>query len=141
MGGGIVQLETGGAPAAIGPYSQGAVIPAGAALVFTAGQVGLDPATMRLVPGGVAAETEQALTNLAAVLAAGGADFAGVVRTTIFLADLADFQAVNAIYARRLGEHRQARSTVGVAALPLGARVEIDMIAVAGRRPPARPAG
>lgn len=135
-----MRVETGGAPAAIGPYSQGVVAPAGAELVFTAGQIGLDPGTMRLAPGGVEAETEQALSNLAAVLAAAGAGFEDVVRTTIFLADLADFQAVNTIYARRLGDHRPARSTVGAAALPLGARVEIDMIAVAGRRSPGAPA-
>ena len=105
-------------------------MPAGAELVFTAGMVGNDPATGQLVPGGIEAETEQALTNLENVLGAAGLTFQAVARTTIFLLDLGDFAAMNAVYARRLGGHTPARSTVAVKALPLGARVEIDMLAV-----------
>jgi len=123
------RVDTAKAPTPIGPYSQGMAAGAGE-LVFTAGMVGNDPATGRIVPGGIEAETEQALSNLQAVLAAAGLDFRDVARTTIFLADLGDFQAMNAVYGRRLGGHCPARSTVGVVALPLGARVEIDMIAV-----------
>jgi 2-iminobutanoate/2-iminopropanoate deaminase len=125
----VDRIETGGAPAAVGPYSQAVV--AGDA-VYTAGQIGLDPATGQLVEGGVEAEAERVLGNLGAILAAAGTDFDAVVRATIYLVDIADFQAVNAIYARHLGDHRPSRSTVGVAALPLGARVLIDMIAVRG---------
>jgi 2-iminobutanoate/2-iminopropanoate deaminase len=121
------RLETADAPAAIGPYSQGM---AAGGLIFTAGQVGLDPATGRLVDGGVEAETERVMQNLGAVLAAAGAGLDAVCRTTIYLTDLGAFQAVNAIYARHLGDHRPARTTVGVTALPLGARVLIDMVAV-----------
>jgi 2-iminobutanoate/2-iminopropanoate deaminase len=125
----VDRIETGGAPAAVGPYSQ--AVAAGDA-VYTAGQIGLDPATGQLVEGGVEAEAERVLGNLGAILAAAGTDFNAVVRATIYLVDIADFQAVNAIYARHLGDHRPSRSTVGVAALPLGARVLIDMIAVRG---------
>ena len=125
-------IETTGAPRPIGPYSQAVQVEA-TGLVFTAGMVGNDPATGKLVAGGIEAETERALDNLEAVLAAAGLTFADVARTTVFLADLAEFPAMNAVYARRLGAHRPARSTVGVSALPLGARVEIDMLAA--RRP------
>ena len=125
-------IESGGAPRPIGPYSQAVQVEA-TGLVFTAGMVGNDPATGKLVAGGIEAETERALDNLEAVLAAAGLTFADVARTTVFLADLAEFPAMNAVYARRLGAHHPARSTVGVQALPLGARVEIDMLAA--RRP------
>ena len=121
-------LATADAPAAIGPYSQG--IDAGD-LVFCSGQLGLDPATGVLVDG-VEAQAERSLRNLAAVLAAAGLDFADVVKTTIFLADIADFAAVNAVYARFMTDPPPARSTVGVAALPKGARVEIEVIARLG---------
>lgn len=114
------------APKAIGPYSQAVVA---GDLVFCSGQIGLDPATGALVSGGTAAETEQVMRNLQAVLAAAGLDFAHVVRTTIYLVDLGDFAAVNDIYGRFLSEPYPARATVGVAALPRGARVEIDAIA------------
>lgn len=114
------------APAAIGPYSQ-AVSQDG--WVFTAGQVGLDPATGELVPGGIEAETRQALQNLGHVLEAAGCTVAQVLKTTIYLADMADFSTVNQLYGGFLGDHRPARSTVQVAALPKGARVEIDLIA------------
>jgi len=121
------RIETGEAPGAIGPYSQ-AIVAGG--LVFTAGQIGLDPRSGKLVPGGIEAEAERVLANLEAILTAAGIGLDAVVRSTLYLTDLADFQAVNAIYGRHLGDHRPARTTVGVAALPLGARLAIDMIAV-----------
>jgi 2-iminobutanoate/2-iminopropanoate deaminase len=118
-------IHSAAAPAAIGPYSQ--AIQAGN-LLFLSGQIGLDPATGALVPGGVRREAEQALRNLQAVAEAAGAAFADVVRTTIYLADLADFTAVNEVYQRFVSPPYPARATVGVAALPKGARVEIDAI-------------
>jgi 2-iminobutanoate/2-iminopropanoate deaminase len=114
------------APKAIGPYSQAIIA---GTMVFTAGQVALDPASMELVPGGVPEQTDRVLRNLAAVLAAAGTDFAHVVKTTVYLVDMADFAAMNEVYARHFGAHRPARSTVAVAGLPKGARVEIDVIA------------
>ena len=119
-------VSTPGAPKAIGPYSQ-AIRHGG--LVYTAGQVALDPATMELVPGGVAEQAERALANLAAVLAEAGSGFDRVIKTTVYLVDMADFGAMNEVYARHFGDHRPARSTVAVAGLPKGARVEIDVIA------------
>lgn len=121
------RIATDEAPAAIGPYSQ-AVVAHG--LVFCSGQIGLEPATGALVEG-VEAQAERALTSLTAVLAAAGARLEDVVKTTIFLADMADFAAVNAVYARHLPEPHPARSTVAVAELPRGARVEIEAVAVA----------
>ena len=123
-------VHSDGAPAAIGPYSQ-AVAVRGA--VFFSGQIGLDPATGQLVPGGVEAETRRVMENLKAVLAAAGIGFAEVVKTTIFLADLADFAAVNEIYGTYFSDPKPARSTVQVAALPRGGRVEIDAIAIRTR--------
>jgi 2-iminobutanoate/2-iminopropanoate deaminase len=120
-------IATDRAPKAIGPYSQ-AIEHGG--LVFLSGQIGLDPASGTLVSGGTGAETEQVLRNLAAVLAAAGLGFEHVVRTTIYLVDLADFTIVNEIYGRSVRAPYPARATVGVAALPRGARVEIDAIAV-----------
>ncbi len=114
------------APQAIGPYSQ--AVRAGQWL-FLSGQIGLD-ASGHLVPGGIEAETNQVLENLRAVLAATGASLDNVVRTTIYLVDLNDFGRVNVIYARYFGAPFPARATVGVAALPRGARIEIDAIAV-----------
>lgn len=122
-------VSTGGAPAAIGPYSQGIVA---GDLVFCSGQVGLDPATGELVEGGVEAEAERALRNLSAVLDAAGATMADVVKTTVFLADIAAFPAVNAIYARFMPDPPPARSTFAVGALPRGALVEIEAIARRG---------
>jgi 2-iminobutanoate/2-iminopropanoate deaminase len=116
-------------PAAIGPYSQGIAVDG---FVFCSGQLGLDPATGELVEG-VDAQAERALRNLAAVLDAGGLTLADVVKTTIFLADIDDFAAVNAVYARHMADPPPARSTFAVAALPKGARVEIE--AIAYRRP------
>jgi 2-iminobutanoate/2-iminopropanoate deaminase len=125
-------VATAGAPKAIGPYSQ-AVSANG--FLFTAGQVALDPATGELVAGGIAEQTERALENLRAVLAAAGASLVDVVKTTVFLVDMADFGAMNEAYGRAFGNHRPARSTVAVAALPRGATVEIEVIAtVNGKR-------
>lgn len=119
-------ISTPDAPAAIGPYSQ--AIRSGD-LVFLSGQIPLDPKTGVMVEGGVAAQTERVLENLDAVLRAAGCGFRDVVKTTIFLVDLGDFQVVNDAYAKRFGETPPARATVQVAALPRGARVEIDAIA------------
>ena len=124
-------IATTAAPAAIGPYSQAIRI---GNTVYTSGQVALDPATGDLVAGGIEAQTTRALENLKAVLAAAGLDFAHVVKTTVFLKDMADFAAMNKLYAQYLapeGVVAPARSTVQVAALPKGALVEIECIAVA----------
>jgi 2-iminobutanoate/2-iminopropanoate deaminase len=122
----IVPVSTPGAPRAIGPYSQG--IRAGG-FVFTAGQVGFDPATGELVDGDIAEQTGRVLDNIRAILQAAGSELSDVVKTTVFLVDMADFAAMNEVYARVFGEHRPARSTVAVAALPRGARVEIEAVA------------
>jgi 2-iminobutanoate/2-iminopropanoate deaminase len=122
----IETVSTSGAPRAIGPYSQ--ALRAGGFL-FTAGQVGFDPATGELVDGGIAEQTRQVLTNIRAILEAGGSTLGQVVKTTVFLVDMADFAAMNEVYAELFGSHRPARSTVAVAALPRGARVEIEAVA------------
>jgi 2-iminobutanoate/2-iminopropanoate deaminase len=125
-------VATAGAPKAIGPYSQAI---AADGFIFTAGQVALDPATGELVAGGIADQTTRALENLRAVLAAAGSGPAQVVKTTVFLADMADFTQMNEVYGRFFGNHRPARSTVAVAGLPRGALVEIEVIASAsGKR-------
>lgn len=121
-----VAVKSSRAPAALGPYSQ--AIKSGN-LLFCSGQVGLDPQTMELVPGGVEEQAKQAMLNLSAVLLAGGSSFDHVVKTTIFLADIGDFAAVNAIYGKVFASDPPARSTVQVAALPKGALVEIEMVA------------
>lgn len=121
----IVSTEK--APKAIGPYSQAIVIEN---LVFTAGQVGLDPATMELVAGGIEAQTRQVLTNLKYVLETANSGLNFVVKTTVFLQDMADFARLNAIYGEFFPENSPARSTVQVAALPKGALVEIECIAL-----------
>ena len=118
-------INTPSAPAAIGPYNQ--AVRAGN-FVFASGQLGLDPASGKLVEG-VEAQARQAMNNLAAVLEAAGASFAQVVKTTIFLADMNDFQTVNSVYAAYFPADPPARSTVQVAALPRGGRVEIEMVA------------
>jgi 2-iminobutanoate/2-iminopropanoate deaminase len=125
-------VRTPDAPGAIGPYSQASVADG---LVYTAGQVALDPATGEIVEGGVEAQTTRVLENLAAILRAAGSDLSQVVKTTVYLVDMNDFPAMNEIYALAFGEHRPARATVAVSALPKGVRVEIDAIAVtkAGR--------
>lgn len=121
-------IRSGAAPQAIGPYSQALGV---GRFVFLSGQIGLDPASGALVAGGTAAETKQVLQNLQAVLQAAGLGFGDVVRTTIYLVDLNDFTTVNDVYGCYVREPFPARATVGVAALPRGARVEIDAIAVA----------
>jgi 2-iminobutanoate/2-iminopropanoate deaminase len=121
-------VETTAAPAAIGPYSQ--AIRSGE-LVFTAGQIGTDPATGELLDG-VTAQAERALRNLTAILDAAGTTPERVIKTTIFLADMGDFTAVNEVYARHFSPPFPARSTVAVAALPKGALVEIEAIALPG---------
>jgi 2-iminobutanoate/2-iminopropanoate deaminase len=122
-------VTTTGAPSAIGPYSQAIV---SGDLVFCSGQLGLDPATGEIVDGGVAAQTERALRNLVSVLDAAGASMADVVKTTIFLADIGDFAAVNAVYARHMPDPAPARSTFAVGALPKGGLIEIEAIARRG---------
>ena len=119
-------VATANAPRAIGPYSQGT---RAGGLLFTAGQVGFDPSTGELVDGGIAEQTERVLLNIRAILQASGLDVANVIKTTVFLVDMADFVAMNTAYAAAFGDHRPARSTVAVAALPRGARVEIEAIA------------
>jgi 2-iminobutanoate/2-iminopropanoate deaminase len=119
-------VATDQAPAAIGPYSQ--AIRSGS-LLFVSGQIALDPLTGQLVSGDVAAETRQVLANLGAILTAAGTSFAQVVKTTVYLVDMADFQAMNDVYARAFPAPAPARATVAVAALPRGARVEIEIIA------------
>jgi 2-iminobutanoate/2-iminopropanoate deaminase len=121
-------VATDGAPKAIGPYSQGVRVNG---FLFTAGQVALDPKTGELVAGGIVEQTSRALENLRAILVEAGSSMAQVVKTTVFLVDMADFAAMNEIYGRAFGSHRPARSTVAVAALPRGARVEIEAIAEA----------
>jgi 2-iminobutanoate/2-iminopropanoate deaminase len=118
-------VSTTGAPAAIGPYSQGIAVDG---LVFCSGQIGLDPTSGELVEG-VEAQADRALRNLAAILDAAGLGLADVVKTTVFLADIGDFAAVNAVYARHIADPPPARSTFAVGALPRGALVEIDAIA------------
>jgi 2-iminobutanoate/2-iminopropanoate deaminase len=122
-------LYTVNAPQPIGPYSQAA---SAGGFIFTSGQIGIDPRTKQLAGGGLEEEAVQALENLRHVLAAGNAGFADVVSTVIYLTDLATFKTVNAIYEKALGDAKPARTTVGVAALPLGARIEITMTAYKG---------
>ena len=125
------EVRTPDAPEPVGPYSQ-AIAQDG--WIFASGQIPLVPATGKLVEGDVEAQTRQVLANLRAVLAAAGASFADVVRTTIYLTDLASFARVNAIYAEHFdADPAPARATVQVAALPLGAQIEIDCIALASR--------
>ncbi len=119
-------ISTPNAPAAIGPYSQAQI---SGGHLFTAGQIPLVPDTMEMVTGPIEAQTEQVLRNLAAILGAANTGWDRVVKTTVFLTDLADFAAFNAIYERILGSAKPARSTVQVAALPRGAKVEIELIA------------
>lgn len=116
------------APKAIGPYSQ-AVKANG--ILYTSGQIALDPATGNLVDGDFAAQARRVFENLKAVLAAGGSDFSRVLRATVFLQDMADFQTLNGIYAEYFGEHKPARTTIQVAGLPKGGLVEIDLVALA----------
>jgi 2-iminobutanoate/2-iminopropanoate deaminase len=124
-------VRTAQAPAAIGPYSQAVVVPVGVhRMVFCSGQIAIDPATGLVIEGDVAAQARRVLDNLGAVLAAAGASFANVVKTTVYLADMADFTAVNAIYGERFPHDPPARATVAASGLPRNVRVEIDAIAV-----------
>ncbi len=125
----VERLHTDHAPAAIGPYSQATVA---GGFLFTAGQIPLDPVTMQVVEGDVVAQADRVLQNLGAVLQQAGCGWNDVVKTTVFLHDMADFPRVNEVYARVLGEARPARSTVQVSALPRGVLVEIDAIAKVG---------
>jgi 2-iminobutanoate/2-iminopropanoate deaminase len=128
----IESVETSNAPRAIGPYSQAVVAPAGR-LLFCSGQIPLDPKTGSLVGGGdVRQETHQVMRNLEAVLRAAGVSLAAVLKTTIYLVDMAAFAAVNEVYASYFTTCPPARATVQVAGLPRGAQVEIDAIAAAG---------
>ena len=122
-------VATDQAPGAIGPYSQ-AIIANG--FVFTAGQVGFDPKKMEIAGKTVGEQTDQVMKNLAAVLTAAGSGLDRVVKTTVFLADMADFQAMNEVYAKHFGHHKPARSTVAAAGLPRSARVEIEVVATVG---------
>jgi 2-iminobutanoate/2-iminopropanoate deaminase len=127
-------VQVAGAPAAIGPYSQAQVVDLGPhRMVWTAGQVGLDPASGELVAGGITEQTGRVLENLSAVLAGAGLDFGHVVKTTVYLADMADFQAMNAVYGRAFPLAPPARTTIAAAGLPRNARVEIEVVAVGPR--------
>ena len=123
----IATVHSDQAPKAIGPYSQAVSY---GDMIYSAGQIALDPATMEVVAGGVTEQTERVMANLQAVLEAAGSDFSRVLKTTVFLADMADFAAMNEVYGRAFGDHRPARSTVAVAGLPRGVRVEIEVVAV-----------
>ena len=127
----LKKISTDKAPSAIGPYSQG-IIANG--FLFTAGQIPLDTVAGKIVEGGIVEQTEQVMKNLQEVLRAAGANWGDVVKTTVFLQDLAHFPTVNEVYGKWLGDARPARSTVQVSALPRGAMVEIDAIAVVGSK-------
>jgi 2-iminobutanoate/2-iminopropanoate deaminase len=122
-------IKTPNAPAAIGPYSQGIKTSAGK-MIFTAGQIALDPASGRLVEGDIAAQTRRALDNVKAILTTAGTSLENVVKTTVFMADLSEFAAMNEVYGEYFPANPPARSTVEVKALPRGAKVEIEAIAV-----------
>ena len=119
-------IHTDDAPQAIGPYSQAVRIDG---RLYTSGQVGIDPQTGAMADGGFEGQARQVLNNLRAVLAEAGCGFRDVIKATIYVTDLANFQILNGIYGEAMGDHRPARSTVQVAALPLGAEVEIDLVA------------
>jgi len=121
--------KTSNAPAAIGPYSQAVKINAGK-MIFTAGQIPLDPATGRLVEGDIAVQTRRVMENVKAILTAAGASLENVVKTTVFMADLSEFAAMNEVYGEYFPANPPARSTVEVKALPRGAKVEIETIAI-----------
>src|SRR3954462_1324134 len=127
----LKQITTEKAPSAIGPYSQGILVNG---FLYTAGQIPLDPATGKIVDGGIVEQTERVMQNLQEVLQSSGASWADVVKTTVYLHDLAHFPTVNEVYGRWLGGSRPARSTVQVSGLPRGALVEIDAIAALSAR-------
>jgi 2-iminobutanoate/2-iminopropanoate deaminase len=120
-------VQTGRAPKAIGPYSQ-ATIAGG--FIYTAGQIAFDPATMEIVPGAIAEQTERVMANLEAILSEAGSSLSKVVKTTCFLADMGDFAAFNEVYARWFGGHKPARSTVAAKTLPRNVLVEVDVVAL-----------
>src|SRR3972149_4871693 len=120
-------IQTDKAPRAIGPYAQAIKVDG---LLFTSGQIALDPATGRLIDGDISAQTRRVLENLKAVLESGGSSLNQVVKATVYLTDLSAFSKMNEVYAEYLGPVKPARSTVGVARLPLGASVEIDLVAI-----------
>jgi 2-iminobutanoate/2-iminopropanoate deaminase len=121
------RVATQHAPGAIGPYSQ-AIVANG--LIYTAGQIALDPATGQVVEGGITEQTTRVMANLQAILEAAGSSFSRVVKTTVFLMDMGDFAAMNEVYAKAFGDHKPARSTVAVSGLPRGVRVEIEVVAM-----------
>ena len=127
----VERVHTKKAPAAIGPYSQGIVANG---FLFTAGQIALDPETMQMVEADVAVQTKRVLANLKAILDEAGADWSDVVKTTVYLKNLADFPAMNEVYAQALGSATPARSTVQVEELPRGSMVEIDAIVALKKR-------
>ena len=126
----LKRIHTEDAPAAIGPYSQ-AIVHGG--LVFTAGQIPLDPKSMELITGTIAQQTEQVFRNLSAVLESAGASLQTVIKTTVFLRDMGDFAEMNEVYGNSFGDHRPARSTVQAARLPKDCAVEIEVIAAVAR--------
>lgn len=121
------RIATQHAPGAIGPYSQ-AIVANG--FIYTAGQIALDPASGQVVEGGIREQTVRVMANLQAVLTAAGSNLSSVVKTTVFLIDMADFAEMNEVYAKAFGDHKPARSTVAVSGLPRGVRVEIEVVAV-----------
>jgi 2-iminobutanoate/2-iminopropanoate deaminase len=123
----LKQVATANAPAAIGPYSQGIIVNG---MLYTAGQIPLDPKSMELVAGGIEEQTEQVMKNLAAILAEAGVTLQEVVKTTVFLQDMGEFAAMNKVYEKHFGSHKPARSTVQAARLPRDVKVEIEVIAV-----------
>ena len=125
----VIRTEAAPAPVAGAPYSQATLV---GGLLFVSGQIPIDPATVELVPGDIAAQTHRAMANLLAVVEAAGGRRENIARCTIYVTDLGDFGVVNAAYAEALGDHRPARATVEVSGLPLGAGVEIDAIAHLG---------
>ncbi len=125
----LKQVQTDDAPQAIGPYSQAIIV---GDMVYTAGQIALDPRTKDIVSDDVVEQTEQVMKNLAAVLKAAGSSLGGVVKTTVFLSDMADFAAMNEVYGKHFGDHKPARSTVQAAGLPRNVKVEIEVVAQVG---------
>ena len=123
------RIQTDRAPAAIGPYSQAIIV---GNMLYTAGQIPLDPASMTIVDGGIAEQTDRVMTNLTAILEAAGVTLAAVVKTTVFLSDMNEFGAMNEIYGRWFGDHKPARSTVEVSRLPKDVKVEIEVLASLG---------
>lgn len=123
------QVQTDNAPQAIGPYSQAII---SGDLVYTAGQIAIDPKTKEVVDGGIADQTERVMHNLSAILQAAGASLGSVVKTTVFLSDMGNFAAMNEVYAKHFGNHKPARSTVQAARLPKDVMVEIEAIARVG---------